>query len=122
MNLGQKIKDLRAERKMSMRGLARAVDVTPMHISNIEKGFTTGSSELIAKIAKALETDVDQLLHLADRVDPEVVEVIQNNPNSVPNFLRAAKDLSPDDWEKLQGYLEKMNSQKKTKSKPRKKS
>ena len=39
MNLGGKIKELRGERKMSMRGLARAVDVTPMHISNIEKGF-----------------------------------------------------------------------------------
>ena len=121
MNLGTKIKELRGERKMSMRGLARAVDVTPMHISNIEKGFTKGSSELISKIAKALDTDVDQLLHLADRVDPEVVEVIQNNPDSVPNFLRAAKDLSSDDWEKLQGYLERMNSQKKTKPKTKKK-
>ena len=52
MSLGGKIKDLRAERKMSMRGLARAVDVTPMHISNIEKGFTKGSSELISKPKK----------------------------------------------------------------------
>ena len=117
MALGKKIKELRVGMKMSMRGLARAVGVTPMHISNIEKGFTKGSSELISKIAKALDTDVDQLLHLADRVDPEVVEVIQNNPDSVPNFLRAAKDLSSDDWEKLQGYLEGMNSQNKTKKK-----
>ena len=118
---GNKIKQLRVEKKMSMRGLARAVDVTPMQISNIEQGFTKGSSELIFQIAKALDTDVDQLLHLADRVDPEVVEVIQNNPDSVPNFLRAAKDLSSDEWEKLQGYLERMNSQKKTKSKTKKK-
>tara|TARA_A100001037_G_scaffold259722_1_gene247629 strand:+ start:164 stop:391 length:228 start_codon:yes stop_codon:yes gene_type:complete len=70
---GNKIKQLRVEKKMSMRGLARAVDVTPMQISNIEQGFTKGSSELIFQIAKALDTDVDQLLHLADRVDSEVV-------------------------------------------------
>ena len=108
MNLGETIKALRDEKRLSMRGLAKAVDVSPMHISNIEKGFTKGSSELIAKIARALETDVDSLLHIADRVDPEVVEVIQQNPQAVPSFLRSAKDLSADDWEKMQAYLEKL--------------
>ena len=108
MNFGETIKALRFQKRLSMRGLAKAVDVTPMHISNIEKGFTTGSSELIAKIARVLETDVASLLHMADRVDPEVVEVIQQNPQAVPSFLRSAKDLSADDWEKMQSYLKKL--------------
>tara|TARA_Y100001970_G_C14014806_1_gene740356 strand:- start:548 stop:937 length:390 start_codon:yes stop_codon:yes gene_type:complete len=108
MRLGETIKALRDDKRLSMRGLAKAVDVSPMHISNIEKGFTKGSSELIAKIARVLETDVDSLLHIADRVDPEVVEVIQQNPQAVPSFLRSAKDLSTDDWEKMHGYLEKL--------------
>ena len=55
-----------------------------------------------------METDVDSLLHIADRVDPEVVEVIQQNPQAVPSFLRSAKDLSAGDWEKMQAYLEKL--------------
>ena len=104
-----------------MRGLAKAVDVSPMHISNIEKGFTKGSSELIAKIARALETDVDSLLHIADRVDPEVVEVIQQNPQAVPSFLRSAKNLSADDWEKMQAYLEKLKKGGKSGGKGKKK-
>ena len=108
MSLGETIKALRDENRLSMRGLAKAVDVTPMHISNIEKGFTTGSAELIAKIARVLETDVDSLLHMADRVDPEVVEVIQQNPQAIPSFLRSAKDLSADDWKKMQTNLEKL--------------
>lgn len=108
MSLGETIKALRDEQRMSMRGLAKAVDVSPMHISNIEKGFTKGSSELIANIARALKTDVDSLLHIADRVDPEVVDVIQQNPQAVPSFLRSARDLSSDDWEKMQAYLEKL--------------
>ena len=108
MSLGETIKALRDEQRMSMRGLAKAVDVSPMHISNIEKGFTKGSSELIANIARALKTDVDSLLHIADRVDPEVVEVIQQNPQAVPSFLRSARNLSSDDWEKMQVYLEKL--------------
>ena len=124
MSLGETIKALRDENRLSMRGLAKAVDVTPMHISNIEKGFTTGSAELIAKIARVLETDVDSLLHMADRVDPEVVEVIQQSPQAIPNFLRLAKDLSADDWGKMQTYLEKLNqderSGKKKKAKAKK--
>ena len=70
---GNKIKELLLEKKMSMRGLTRAADVTPMQISNIEQRFTKGSSELIFQIANALDTEVDQILHLADRVDSEVV-------------------------------------------------
>ena len=54
-----------------------------------------------------LEANVDELLHLADRVDPEVVDVIQKNPSAVPSFLRSAKDLSPEEWEKMQNYLTK---------------
>ena len=34
MSLGETIKALRDEKRLSMRGLAKAVDVTPMHISN----------------------------------------------------------------------------------------
>ena len=85
--------------------------------SNIEKGFTTGSSELIAKIAKALETDVDELLHIADRVDPEAIEVIQKNPEAVPSFLRSAKDLTPEEWDKMQIYLNQMRGERKPKAK-----
>ena len=121
MSLGETIKALRDEKRLSMRGLAKAVDVTPMHISNIEKGFTTGSAELIAKIARVLETDVDSLLHMADRVDPEVVEVIQQNPQAVPSFLRSAKDLSADDWGKMQTYLEKLKKGEKSGTKRRNK-
>ena len=60
MNSDEKIKGLRTEGRMSMRGLARAAAVTPMVITNIEKGFTPGSSAVLSKITRALETDVDQ--------------------------------------------------------------
>ena len=78
MTLGDKINELREEKRISIRGLGRLTDVSGMHISNLEKGKVNASPELITKIADALETNVDELLHLADRVDPEVVDVIQN--------------------------------------------
>jgi transcriptional regulator with XRE-family HTH domain len=119
MTLGEKIQKLRDDKRISIRGLGRLTDVSGMHISNLEKGKVNASPELITKIAEALETNVDELLHLADRVDPEVVDVIQNNPQAVPSFLRSAKDLSPEEWKKMQTYLNKMKREKKPKAKKR---
>ena len=119
MNLGDKIKDLREDKRISIRELGRRTDVTGMHISNLEKGKVNASPELVTKIAVALDANPDELLHLADRVDPEVVDVIQKNPMAVPSFLRSAKDLSPEEWDKMQKYLDRMKSQKAPKSKKR---
>ena len=119
MNLGDKIKELREDKRISIRELGRRTDVTGMHISNLEKGKVNASPELVTKIAVALDANPDELLHLADRVDPEVVDVIQKYPMAVPSFLRSAKDLSPVEWDKMQKYLDRMKSQKAPKSKKR---
>ena len=108
MTLGEKIKELREEKSIGIRELGRRTNVTGMHISNLEKGKVNASPELVSKIAATLEANTDELLHLADRVDPLVVDVIQKNPIAVPSFLRSAKDLSPEQWEKMQKYLDAM--------------
>jgi septation ring formation regulator EzrA len=46
--------------------------------------------------------------HHADQVAPEVVGVIQSQPKAVPNFLRSAKDLTPEQWEELQKQVDAM--------------
>ena len=112
LTLAERVKALRTAKNMGIRELGRAVDVTGMHISNIEKGKSQPSPELMQKIAKALDANVDELLYLADQVDPEVVEVIHNNPYAIPTFLRSAKNLTPEQWEKLQKQVEKMSKEK----------
>ena len=44
--LGEKIKSLREEHKVGVRELGRLVDVSAMHISNIEKGKSSASAEI----------------------------------------------------------------------------
>ena len=39
---------------------------------------------------------------------PDVAEVINKNTQAVPSFLRAAKDLSPEQWEALMRQVEDM--------------
>ena len=108
----QKLAALRAEKKMGIRELGRAVGVTGMHISNLEKGKSAPSAELVLKLAEALEANADELLYLADQVSPEVVDVIHQNPLAIPNFLRSAKNLTPEQWELLQKQVEQMTEEK----------
>ena len=107
-NFAEYLKNLRTEKRMGVRELGRAVDVTGMHISNMEKGKSLPSPELIVKLAKALDADVDEMSYQADHIAPEVVDVIQNQPKALPNFLRSAKDLTPEQWEVLQQQLDSM--------------
>jgi len=111
LGFGETVANLRANKQMGLRELGRAVDISAMHISNLEKGKSMPSPELVTKLAAVLGGDLDELLHLADQIDPAVVDVIQNNPQSVPSFLRSAKDLTPEQWEALQKQVDKMNKQ-----------
>ena len=108
----EKLSALRAEQKMGVRELGRAVGVTGMHISNLEKAKSAPSAELVLKLAEALEGNADELLYLADQVSPEVVDVIHQNPLAIPNFLRSAKNLTPEQWELLQQQVEQMTEEK----------
>ena len=105
---GQRVQALRVEKRMGIRELGRALDISAMHISNLEKGKSMPSSDLVEKIAAELQGDLDELLHLADQLDPAVVDVIQSNPYTVPSLLRSAKNLTPEQWAKLQKQVEKM--------------
>ena len=111
LGFGEAVASLRANKQMGLRELGRAVDISAMHISNLEKGKSMPSPELVTKLAAVLDGDLDELLHLADQIDPAVVVVIQNNPQSVPSFLRSAKDLTPEQWQALQRQVDKMNKQ-----------
>lgn len=51
MNIGEAIKKLRLENKMSMRELAERVNVTHAHISKLEGGLTSPSVDFIETLA-----------------------------------------------------------------------
>jgi transcriptional regulator with XRE-family HTH domain len=110
--IGELIRGLRAEREVGVRELGRLVDVTGVHISNIEKGKATPSPELLTKIGRALGADVDELLSVANQVDPAVIDVIKSQPQVLPSFLRSAQNLSKEQWEALQEQVRKMTEDK----------
>ena len=102
-----RLREARLNKQLGVRELGRLCGCTGMHISNMEKGKSLPSPEMLRKLAAALEADIDELAALADQIDPDVTDLIKRD-QSVPSFLRSAKDLSPDQWAELQKMVEKM--------------
>ena len=105
VSFGLYIRELRTDKRLSVRKLAELVGVSAMHISKLENEKSNASPELIEKLAVALEVDSDVLLQKSNQVAPEVIDVINSQPETIPAFLRSAKDLSPEQWQEMNALL-----------------
>ena len=56
------MRDIRLEKGMSQGDICRALNLDPVYISNIENGKQNLTINTMEKIAKALNTSLDQLL------------------------------------------------------------
>lgn len=89
--LGEYVKKLRAERRMSGRELARAAGVDTAYIVHLEKGFYKAPRpDSLRGIAKALGIPLADLFAMADYVMP------YDLPNFAP-YLRAKYGDLPDE-------------------------
>ena len=61
ITFGLKIKELRKQKKYSQEQLANLASINKSYISQIETGKTKVSLEIINKLAKAFEMEIDQL-------------------------------------------------------------
>ena len=88
---GEYVRMVRTVRGVSLRQFAREVGVTPGYQSNMERGldrFPPPSVDVIIKSAKALNHDADELLALAGRVSPDLVEASTADPRRMANLIR----------------------------------
>jgi len=108
---GQRIRDLREARKrtdpnFSLRKFAKAVGISPTFLSKIETGeFDPPAADKIIRMAELLEVDADELLAIAEKVDPELTEIIRERPVAMADFLRTTRGMSA---EKLQELTERL--------------
>jgi transcriptional regulator with XRE-family HTH domain len=59
--LGERIRELREERDLSVRELARRIEVSPPFLSDVELGRRHPSEDVLERLAAALSTKVDEL-------------------------------------------------------------
>ncbi len=110
--IGEVIRKLRKEKGISLRDLAKKVDVeiSFVNIAHIENGRQSTSIENLKSIAKALDCDVDKLLADAEKIDDDVEKIIRRRPNTVPAFLRTARNLTNDEWLELTEQVKSMKN------------
>lgn len=75
--VGQRIKMARESKNLSQEDLAEMVDLSPSHISVIERGVKTTKLDTFVSIANALEVSADTLL----------VDVVEHSVLGITNEL-----------------------------------
>ncbi|MBI65946.1 MAG: hypothetical protein CMG64_06610 [Candidatus Marinimicrobia bacterium] len=99
--IGVIIKELRNEKGISLRKLAKIVNVSNVNILYIEKGKINTSLPVLKGIANALNYNIDKLLSFANMIDDDIKTIINKRPVLITSFLRAAKNFTNNDWKAL---------------------
>jgi transcriptional regulator with XRE-family HTH domain len=58
---GRNLKIYRKKRRLSQEQLSEIVDISPMHLSKIERGLTFISADLLEKLSESLEVPAARL-------------------------------------------------------------
>jgi HTH-type transcriptional regulator, competence development regulator len=109
MTLGQRIRELRRQHRLTQRQLAEKVGVDFTYLSKIENDRLehTPSIKTLQDLAKALEVDELELMELANKVPP-VLQAIARDKNALRFFRRATQTIkNSEDWRDLLAYLER---------------
>ena len=86
MSIGNKIKQLREERKMTQKDIAEILDVEPGTISKYESGTIEPSIESLKKLSETFNVTIDELL----KEDGEKFDISKIN---ILEVLREQKEM-----------------------------
>ncbi|MFQ6122862.1 MAG: helix-turn-helix domain-containing protein [Dehalococcoidales bacterium] len=76
---GARLRELRIQAGLTQRELANKINVDFSYLSKIENGvLPPPSDKVILRLAEALNADKDELLTLAGRIPPDIVQMLKN--------------------------------------------
>ena len=114
---GERLRQLREERKrsdpaFSLRKFAQKAGISATFLSKIERGeFDPPKADKIIRMAELLDVDPDELLALADKVDPSLNEIIREQPVALADFLRTARGMSAEELIKITAKVRRERNQ-----------
>ena len=83
--IGRRINAAREAKGLTQEALAELVDLTPMHVSVIERGYKPTKMDTFCNIANALDVSADTLLqdvidHSADSIPSDLDDLLKDLP------------------------------------------
>lgn len=106
MTFGERIRELRKARNLTLRDVASKVKVSFTYVSKIENHKLDfgeyPSEDLIRKLAKVLQGDLDELLLLAEKIPEDIRRRVLERPDA---FRRIAR-LDDQTLDRLLAHLE----------------
>ena len=88
MQFGETLRRLRTKAGVGIKRLAPEIGVSYSYVSKLENNEVNPSEELIGRIAAYFHYDRDRLLLSAGKVPPEILRILQDNPEDAVDFLR----------------------------------
>ena len=85
---GQRLKQLRMDRKLSQKNLAEHLKITLPYLSQIEADLAIPSEPLARAIASYFREDEEGLVFLARRVPKQLDELMEKFPNATQAYFR----------------------------------
>lgn len=90
MAFGVYLREIRKRKGISLKSLAKKLDVNFAYLSRIENEKVPPSDTFVRKLARALNWDADELSLLAGRVPSTWLNTIKRKPSEVTKRLRTA--------------------------------
>lgn len=96
-DMGKRIQEKRLNLKLTQEKLAEKIDVTPSYISEIERGCSICSLEVLFNLSNVLELSLDYLvnginLNNANSVFSEIIDEIPKKNRAL--YINICKDIA----------------------------
>lgn len=117
MTFGEYLKQKRLDKKITLRGFAKLVDISPVYLCDLEKGRKAAPSmevmqKMVSKLALNKEEserfyDLAALEQTAKNPIPKDLNAFLKDNRVIVSALRTAKDLDATD-EEWQDFIDKL--------------
>ncbi len=98
VNLGARLREVRVASGMSLRAVARELNVSPSFVSQLENGHSRPSVATLYSLAQLLNVSMDQLFEPEDPASQPVVPVTAAVEPTPPPVSRSALGTPADAW------------------------
>lgn len=109
MKLGNKIKYLRQQNKLSTRQLAEKLGVSQAHISKMENDENLPSLPLLEKLSKVLEVHITYFFEDIEKVE-RIEKVSEEGIDYIALDKKIKGDIDPEDIEKAIEFVKDLKN------------